>query len=102
MNRMHKVKEEGETITGATKSNIQEKKGAEHLTTHHLDSFQEQITIGRKKELSQSIEKSGHTIGSHVFQDDSLQYGCLTSSNHQTTPSTTVASQVQTIKPLQV
>jgi hypothetical protein len=69
------------------KSNVQEKKGAEHLTTHHLDSFQEQIIIGRKKELSQSTEKLGHMIGSHVFQDDSLQYGCLTSSNHQTTPS---------------
>jgi hypothetical protein len=80
------VKEE--KITGATKSNVQEKKGAGHLTTHHLDSFQEQITIGQKKEPSLSTEKSGHTIGSHVFQDNSLQYGCLTSSNHQTTPST--------------
>jgi predicted outer membrane protein len=49
------------------KSNAQEKKGAEHLTTHHLDSFQEQIIIGRKKELSQSTEKLGHMIGSHVF-----------------------------------
>jgi hypothetical protein len=77
-----KIEKEGETITEATKLNVQEKKGAEHLTTHHLDSFQEQITIGQKKELSQSTKKSGHTIGSHVSQDD------LLSSNHQTTPST--------------
>jgi hypothetical protein len=36
-----KIEKEGETITEATKLNVQEKKGAEHLTTHHLDSFQE-------------------------------------------------------------
>jgi hypothetical protein len=35
-----KIKKKGETTTGAIKLNVQEKKGAEHLTTHHLDSFQ--------------------------------------------------------------
>jgi hypothetical protein len=34
-----KIEKEGEIMTGATKSNIQEKRGAEHLTARHLVSF---------------------------------------------------------------
>jgi hypothetical protein len=44
------------------------------------------MIAGRKRDLSQNIEKPERMIGFPIFQGDLLQYDYLTSLSHKTTP----------------
>jgi hypothetical protein len=81
-----RMKREEETAHRVIKLSIREKRGAERLTTHPHDLFLGYIIAGRKRRLSKNTEKPERTIDFPVFQGDLLQYVCLTSSSHQTTP----------------
>ena len=79
-------KVEGTTVK-TTESNNQERSEAKHPFRQPHRTILNKITVGWKEVLNQNTEKPECTIDSPVLQTDLLQYDCLTSSSHPTTPS---------------
>ena len=75
-----------ETIVKMTESNNQERLEAKHLLGQPRKTTLTKITVGKKGAPNQNIQKPERTINSLVSQTDLLQYDCLISSSHPTTP----------------
>ena len=78
-----------ETIVKTTELNNQERSEAKHLLGQPRETTLTKTTVSKKGVLNQNTQKTEHTIDSPVLQIDLLQYDCLISSSHPTTPSMT-------------